>query len=196
MNMRLALSVITLLVTAAAIAAQDLEFQRALERAQRERPATLGRTGRIAPPGEPGDPLVIHGRVVAPDGRAPVGDAVVFAYHTDREGLYAPPGSPPHSWRLRGWARTDAQGRFEFQTIRPGSYPAGNQAAHVHFTVFTDGGSFHGGALEFDDDPLIGADDRARPNATGEFGTIREVRREGNTQLVDFNIRLNARQRF
>jgi protocatechuate 3,4-dioxygenase beta subunit len=196
MKRPLGLSLVTLLVTAAAVAAQDLEFQRALERAQRERPATLGRTGRIAPPEEPGDPLVIHGRVVAPDGRTPVGEAVVFAYHTDRHGLYAPAGSPPHAWRLRGWARTDSDGRFEFHTIRPGSYPSGNQAAHVHFTVFSDGGAFHGGALEFDDDPLIGPEDRGRANASGTFGTIRRVRREGRTQHVDFNIRLNPRQRF
>jgi protocatechuate 3,4-dioxygenase beta subunit len=175
--------------------AQDREFQRALEAAQRDRPSTIDRTARIAPPDEPGDPMVIHGRVVSPDGRLPVAQAIVFAYHTDREGLYSR-DNRPHAWRLRGWARTGDDGRFEFQTIRPGAYPSRNQAAHVHFTVFTSDGSFHGGALEFDDDPLVGADDRRRENATGEFGTIRTVRREGPVQHVDFNIRLNPRQRF
>ena len=175
--------------------AQDREFLRALEAAQRERPATIGRRARIAPPDEPGDPMVIHGRVVAPDGRTPVAQGIVFAYHTDREGLYSR-DSRPHSWRLRGWARTGDDGRFEFQTIRPGAYPSRNQAAHVHFTVFTSDGNFHGGALEFDDDPLVGADDRRRENATGEFGTIRTVRRDGPVQHVDFNIRVNPRQRF
>jgi protocatechuate 3,4-dioxygenase, beta subunit len=174
-----------------AASAQDVEFERALQRAERERPAAIGPAARIAPPDEPGDPLVIHGRVLAADGRSPVADALVFAYHTDRTGVYAPEGSPAHTWRLRGWARTDSQGRFEFRTIRPGSYPSRRQAAHVHFNVFTAEGSFHGGALEFDDDPLIGPDDRRRANASGEFGTIREVRREGNTQHVDFAIRLN-----
>ncbi len=184
------------LIRSRAATAQDREFLAALERVQRGRPATLGTTARIAPPGEPGDALVIHGRVVAADGRTVVANAVVFAYHTDRTGLYAPEGSPAHTWRLRGWARTDANGRFEFQTIRPGAYPSRNQAAHVHFTVFTDAGHFHGGALEFDDDPLIGADDRQRANASGEFGTIRKVRRAGSVQHVDFNIRLDPRQRF
>jgi protocatechuate 3,4-dioxygenase beta subunit len=175
---------------------QDLEFLRALERAQRERPAKLEPTGRIAPAAEPGEPMVIHGRVVAADGKTAVANAVVFAYHTDRTGVYAPAGAPAHTWRLRGWTRTGADGRFEFQTIRPGAYPSRNQAAHVHFTVYTDSGSFHGGALEFDDDPLIGPDDRKRENASGEFGTIRKVRREGETQHVDFAIRLNTRSRF
>jgi protocatechuate 3,4-dioxygenase beta subunit len=162
--------------------AQDLEFQRALETAQKRRPATLSTTVRIAPGNEPGDPLVIHGRLVGTDGRTPFANAIVFAYHTDRTGLYAPDGSAAQTWRLRGWARRAADGRFEFQTVRPGAYPSRNQAAHVHFTVYTNEGAFHGGALEFDDDPLIGADDRARANASGQFGTIRKVRREGNVQ--------------
>ena len=188
------LLLVTLFVTP--LGAQDVEYIRALERAQAYRPATLETEARIAPASEPGTPLVIHARVFAEDGRAPVADAVVFAYHTDRTGVYDRPGSPAHSWRLRGWARTGADGRVEFHTIRPGAYPSRNQAAHVHFTVFTANARYHGGALEFDDDPLLDAQDRARANATGEFGTIRPVRREANVQHVDFNIRLDARQRF
>lgn len=176
--------------------AQDLEYIAALERAQRERPAQLGMTARIAPASEPGEPLLIHGRVVAADGRSPVANAVVFAYHTDRAGLYAPQGSPAHTWRLRGWARTDSQGRFEFHTIRPGAYPSRNQAEHVHFAVYAGSGNHHGGALEFDDDPLITDAHRRQEGASGEFGMVRKVRREGKTQHVDYAIRLNPRERF
>jgi protocatechuate 3,4-dioxygenase beta subunit len=193
--MRRILSLLLVTLVVPVTTAQDVEFIRALERAQKDRPANLDSRARIAPETEPGTPLVIHGRVFREDGRTPVADAVVFAYHTDREGLYNRAGSPPHSWRLRGWARTDSEGRFEFRTIRPGAYPSRNQAAHVHFNVFTTEGRFHGG-LEFDDDPLIGPADRARPNASGEFGTIRPVRREGATEHVDFRIRLNPRDRF
>jgi len=188
------LLLVTLLVTPLAV--QDVEFIRALERAQADRPAAVESSARIAPDSEPGTPLVIHGRVFAEDGRTPLKDAIVFAYHTDSRGLYDTPGAPAHSWRLQGWAKADADGRFEFRTIRPGSYPSGSQAAHVHFTVFTTDARYHGGALEFDDDPLLDASDRARANASGEFGTIRRVRREGDVQHVDFNIRVQASRRF
>ena len=184
------------LIRSAATDAQDVEYERALERAQRERPKTLGPSARIAPPSEPGEPMVIHGRVVAADGKAPVANAIVFAYHTDQTGLYAPQGSPAHTWRLRGWARTDASGRFEFHTMRPGAYPSRSEAAHVHFSVYTSDGIRQSGALEFDDDPLITEARRRQENAAGEFGTIRKVRREGKTQHVDYAIRLNPRQRF
>ena len=179
-----------------ALAAQDIEFQRALERAQSERPATLTSSARIAPSSEPGVPLVIHGQLFGTDGRTPVADATVFAYHTDRTGVYDKPGSPPHSWRLRGWAKTDAQGRFEFSTIRPGSYPSTRNPAHVHFTVFTEDTRYHAGELQFDDDPLIEPNERARAKEAGAFGSIRPVRREGETQHVDLPLRLNSRNRF
>jgi protocatechuate 3,4-dioxygenase beta subunit len=157
--------------------AQDTEFIRALETAQRGRPAQLSSTARIAAAGEPGTPLVIHGRAVAEDGRTPLANAIVFAYHTDRAGLYDRAGAPPHSWRLKGWAKTDADGRFEFATIRPGAYPNTTIKAHVHFTLFTaDGSRYHAGELQFEGD--------------------RGIRREGATEHVEFTARAEPRQRF
>lgn len=136
------------LLTGPGLAAQDVQYNQALERAQQQRPASLGTTARIAPATEPGDPLVIRGRLLNEDG-SPSGDAVVFAYQTDRGGLYDRRENGPHSWRLRGWARTDADGRFTFETIRPGSYPASNIAPHVHFTAYLPNGArYHAGELQ------------------------------------------------
>jgi protocatechuate 3,4-dioxygenase beta subunit len=189
-----ALLFVTLFVTSRG--AQDVEFIRALERTQAARPATLHSTARIAPPEEPGTPLVVHGRVYAADGRAPLAGVVVFAYHTDREGLYDRRGSPPHSWRLRGWARTDPEGRFEFQTIRPGPYPASRIAAHVHFTIFTDDARYHAGELRFSDDPFVTDRERTESERRESFGEVRPVRRDGATEHVEFRIRLNPSNRF
>jgi protocatechuate 3,4-dioxygenase beta subunit len=195
-------------VTAAAVAAaktglrpahvhaQDLEFIAALERAQRGRPATLTSKARIAPPSEPGTPLIVRGRAVAEDGKTPIGNAVIFAYHTDKDGLYDRPGAGAHSWRLKGWARTDADGRFEFTTIRPGAYPRRNTAEHIHLNIFLEDGRRYASGIEFDDDPLVTAQSRAESKERGAFGGVRPVRREGNTQVVDFNFRLDAQNRF
>lgn len=197
MSHRPSLLFITLLVTAAAAAAQDTAFLRALERAQDERPAALTSTARIAPASEPGTPLVIHGRLFAADGTTPVAGAVVFAYQTDRGGLYSPAGSAPHSWRLRGWANTGPDGRFVFETIRPGRYPGTRIPAHVHFTVFAPaGGRYHAGELQFADDDFVPASDREESQRAGEFGRVRPVRTAGATAHVDLQLRIDPRQQF
>ena len=134
--------------------AQDRDFLRALDETQRHRPGTLGTRARIAPETEPGTPLNIRGQVVDANGR-PVQGAIVFAYQTDRGGLYDEPARGAHSWRLRGWARTDAEGRYEFATIRPGSYPGRRVPAHVHFNIYVGDVRYGAGELRFDDDPLV-----------------------------------------
>jgi hypothetical protein len=50
-------------------------------------PKVIESRARIAPKTEPGDPLIITGRVVRTDG-SPRAGVIVFAYHTDRLGIY------------------------------------------------------------------------------------------------------------
>ena len=119
---------------------QDTDYIRAIERAQADRPAELSSTGRIAPPTEPGRPLTVQGQVFDVDG-SPAVAAVIFAYHTDDGGLYDRKGKGPHSWRLRGWVKADAEGRFTFETIRPGAYPNQEILPHLHFTTFLPNGN-------------------------------------------------------
>jgi len=194
---------VSILIRSAAVAgaltgvsAQDLEFLRALDRAQLERPTTLSPTARIAPEAEPGTPLVVHGRAFAADGTTALANAVVFAYHTDRGGVYDRPGAPPHSWRLKGWARTGTDGRFEFRTMRPGPYPGRREAAHIHVTLYAPDGSRSSGDVLFEDDALVTAASRAAARRDGGFGSVRPVRREAGVEHVDFNIRVAASQRF
>lgn len=167
---------------------QDVEFERALERAQRDRPKTLDARARIAPPSEPGDPLVVHGRAVAEDGKTPIRDAVIFAYHTDTGGLYDRPEVGPHSWRLRGWVKTAADGTFEFTTIRPGAYPGRTVAQHIHLNIYSPDGKRYGSdELLFADDPLLPSADKERAC---------QVRRQGAVQHVDFTFRLKPANKF
>ena len=52
-----------------------------------EAPAAAPSIGRIAPDGEPGQPLHVSGVVVGPDG-TPIGGASLYVYQTDHEGYY------------------------------------------------------------------------------------------------------------
>jgi protocatechuate 3,4-dioxygenase beta subunit len=189
------LLVVLLLLTP--VVAQDLEFIRALVATQRDRPVQIEQTARIAPETEPGTPLVVHGRAFAADGRTPLAGAIVFAYHTDRDGRYDLPGAPAHSWRLKGWAKTGDDGTFEFRTIRPGPYPRGTEPAHIHLALFTaDGKRYHAGAVLFDDDKLVSAAVREESRKEAMFGIVRPVRVEQAVQHVDINIRIQDKLKF
>ena len=109
---------LTMLVSAMAVLrwprhadAQNATYIRAVESAFSEFAATTASTGRIASLDEPGVPLVIKGTLLRADGQTPLGGALVFAYHTDRHGLYNP-NEAAHSWRLRGAVRTAVDGSF------------------------------------------------------------------------------------
>jgi protocatechuate 3,4-dioxygenase beta subunit len=194
--MKHALAAILAAVSVPALAAQDTEYLRALERAQAQRPAVLSSTARIAAESEPGTPLTIRGKLFAEDGKTALADAIVFAYHTDRQGLYDKVGAPAHAWRIRGWAKTAADGAFEFRTIRPGRYPGDRIPAHVHFTVFTGSARYHAGELRFEDDDVVPAREREASRQEGSFGSVRPVRKEGNGEIVDVAIRLKPAERF
>src|SRR5688572_22428192 len=169
--------------------AQDVEFIRAWERAQLEKPAVLKSHARIAPAGEPGIPLIMRGRVVRSDGKTPAPGLTVFAYHTDRNGHYDEQSKGPHSWRLRGWAKTDADGRFEFDTIRPAPYPGRGIAAHVHLSIYGRGVPRRWNPdVLFSDDELVTAAEREKSAREGIFGGVRTVRMRDGVQEIDVQI--------
>jgi protocatechuate 3,4-dioxygenase beta subunit len=108
----------------------------------------------IAGEKEPGERLVVTGRVM--DGADPIAGASLFVFQTDAAGRYAPDKSGNDAEldpRLRGLIRTDAQGGYRYQTIRPGSY-SGN-AAHVHYVVKASGYKARLVDLWFEDDPIL-----------------------------------------
>jgi len=132
---------------------------------------------RIAPEGEPGERLTIEGTVTDAAGK-PAPGIVVYAYHTNAKGIYPPDEKAPGPWSrrhglLRGWATTDAQGRYRFETIRPAAYPNTSNPHHVHLHVLEPGRcTYTIDELHFDDDPLLTAEERGRAPGRGGKGIV------------------------
>ena len=104
-----------------------------------EAPAEAPSRGRVSPQGEPGQALTVSGVVVGPDG-APVAGASLYVYQTDHEGYYGvKPASDNRNPRLKLFLRSDAQGRWAFDTVKPGSYPNSRVPPHIHFEVAAKG---------------------------------------------------------
>lgn len=182
-------------LTALVAASPDQRFLQMWNAAQRLKPATLMSVGRIAPTDEPGTPLTIHGIVIDTTGR-PAAGIEVFAYHTDRTGHYAKDGATD-PWRLKGWAVTDANGRFEFRTIRPEMYPSRNTPAHVHTTLTTSCCGHQFNDLMFEDDPLATQAFREHFAEVGEHGLYATVARNvDGTESVSYTIRIREHGNF
>jgi protocatechuate 3,4-dioxygenase beta subunit len=106
-------------------------------------------------PKEVGEALRVSGVVRDADGK-PVAGALIYVYHTDRQGLYNPAGIDSANPRLFGYMRTDREGRYAYRTIRPASYPDRSEPVeqHVHYEVSAPGFRDLETRLGFADDPF------------------------------------------
>jgi protocatechuate 3,4-dioxygenase beta subunit len=112
-----------------------------------------------------GQRVIVHGRVLDEDGRGQAG-VLVEVWQANAGGRYR---HHKESYRAAldpnfggcGRTITDADGRYQFRTIKPGAYPWPNRAndwrpAHIHFSLF--GHAFAQRLITqmyFDGDPMI-----------------------------------------
>jgi protocatechuate 3,4-dioxygenase beta subunit len=128
-----------------------------------EAPADAPSRGAVAPKGEPGQPLQVSGVVVGPDG-SPIAGASLYVYQTDHEGYYGvKPESDNRNPRLKLYLRSDAQGRWTFETVKPGSYPNSRVPPHIHFEVAAKGRSSQVFEIVFEGDAFVTAEMRNNP---------------------------------
>ncbi len=112
-----------------------------------------------------GQRIIVAGRVIDEDGR-PQSGALVEIWQANAGGRYRhmkddhPAPLDPY-FTGAGRAVTDADGRYQFTTIKPGAYPWRNhdnawRPAHIHFSLFgTDFRTRLVTQMYFPDDPLF-----------------------------------------
>ncbi len=140
---------------------------------------------RLAAPDAPGEPLQLSGIVRDAAGRARAG-VIVYAHQTDHRGLYPEDGvSGPDEvrrhGRLRGWASSDTEGRYTFETIRPAGYPDSGLPQHIHLNVIEPGcATYYIDDVMFEDDPRLTPKLRRKlDQGRGGHGIVMPVRSDG-----------------
>jgi protocatechuate 3,4-dioxygenase beta subunit len=138
--------------------------------------------------GEPlGERIIVAGRVADEDGR-PVPHTLVEIWQCNAAGRYRHakddhPAPLDPNFSGAGRMMTDAEGNYQFTTIKPGAYPWRNhhnawRPAHIHFSIF--GTSFQSRLVTqmyFPNDPLFPfdpimqsvPDERARQRLVSKF---------------------------
>ncbi len=115
-----------------------------------------------------GQAITVSGRVLDEDAR-PIAHSLVEVWQCNAAGRYAhakDDHDAPLDPNFPGYGKmmTDANGRYVFKTIKPGSYPWGNhhnawRPAHIHFSLF--GHTYAQRMITqmyFPDDPLFAFD--------------------------------------
>lgn len=114
---------------------------------------------------EPGQRMVISGRVMNLDCTEVIPDAMIDIWHANDNGTYDNQG-----FNLRGRITTNAEGFYMFETIKPGKYLNGAsfRPSHIHFKITPQGSSEITTQLYFSGDSDIPGDAAASINS-GEF---------------------------
>lgn len=144
-----------------------------------------------------GERIRIVGRVLDGDGQ-PILDAMLEVWQADANGRYAHPNDPdgaqadPHFLGF-GRAATNADGGFEFQTIKPG---ARDGVPFVNVRVFARGLLIHAVTrMYFPDEPLDAVLEKLPPErrqtliAARDGTTYRfDIRMQGELETVFFDV--------
>jgi catechol 1,2-dioxygenase len=148
---------------------------------------------KVTPPLEPGEMLVVRGRVWAQDTRKPLAGAIVEVWQANAAGRYdnddqdKPP--KPGVFVNRARVLADETGHYEYETIKPGRYKIGPQLwrpAHIHYMAAAAGYKTLVTQLYFKGDPYNDKDDFIKQSLI--IDPLVKKFRGGSVQLGTFDI--------
>jgi len=135
----------------------------------------------LVPITEPGERMIISGRIYNLDCSQVIPNAVVDIWHANHNGQYDNVG-----YNLRGYTVSNNQGFYIFETIKPGKYLNGAQyrPSHIHFKITPPDFPTLTTQLYFEGDTDIDAD----AAASIETGTYNASDRIINLNLNSDNV--------
>ena len=137
-----------------------------------------------------GDKYVVSGAVKARNGR-PLKGALVEIWQADEKGRYDndDPRNQPRKdeFKLRARVRTNENGEYRFETIRPAQYQISRtqfRPAHIHIKVHQKGYVSLTTQLYFEDDPINASDPWFKKSLIVKYEKKKSGKFEGSFRFV------------
>ena len=142
---------------------------------------------------EKGQKLLITGTVYKFGGKIPAPNVIIYYWQTDSNGYYSPKvGMEEQAKRhghIRGWVKSDENGKYSIYTIRPAPYPNDVMPAHIHISIKEPNieDEYYIDEFVFDDDTLLTGKKRRALENRGGSGVLR-VLIDKYMQVAEHNI--------
>lgn len=86
-----------------------------------------------------GQKLLVTGTVYKLGGKIPAPNVIIYYWQTDTNGLYSPKEGmaelAKRHGHIRGWVKSDKNGKYAIYTTRPAPYPNTDMLAHIHISI-------------------------------------------------------------
>jgi protocatechuate 3,4-dioxygenase, beta subunit len=156
-------------------------------------PKSINATDTSAGWVEQGQKLLITGKVYKMDGKTPAPNVVIYYWQTDNNGYYSPRNGMDEQAKrhghIRGWVKTDENGKYAIYTIKPTPYPNDNIPAHIHTSIKEPNidNEYYIDEFIFDDDKFLTIEKRKALENRGGSGILRVLLKD-NLQIAEHNI--------
>jgi protocatechuate 3,4-dioxygenase beta subunit len=153
-------------------------------------PKTLASTDTSPAFNQKGQKILLTGTVYQSDAKTVAPNVLLYYYQTNLSGIYATKDSEERNMPknklgqthgyIRGWLKTNEQGKYSIYTIKPESYPSRDEPAHVHITVSEKNmkDPYYIDDFVFDNDPLLSTKRRKEMENRGGSGVVRFVQKD------------------
>lgn len=134
---------------------------------------------------EEGTKIKISGTVYQNDGKTPARNVILYVYHTDQNGIYLNKYDK-ENWAkrhgyIRGWVKTNNEGKYTFYTLKPGAYPNRSVSAHIHPVILEPNGKYYWlGSYHFEGDTLLTEKEISPHSPRGGSSGLLSIHKEGN----------------
>lgn len=137
--------------------------------------------------------IKVKGTIYEKDGKTPAKNIILYVYHTNQEGIYKPKENSK-GWEkkhgyIRGWVKTDEEGRYSFYTLKPAPYTNRSEPAHIHYTVLEPNGKYYWlGSCRFKGDSLLIEKEINPDSPRGGSTGLLHLKKEGDIWVGTRNI--------